>query len=104
MRLSRMRPGRIEREKSTVRRMIDIYCRHRLGLDGMTDEYRELADYACRRLDCCRFGADKPQCKDCPIHCYSPAKRSQIRAIMRWAGPRMLIYDPVAAIRHILSL
>jgi hypothetical protein len=29
--------------------------------------------------------------------------REKIRTIMRWAGPRMIIYDPVAAIKHLLN-
>ena len=80
--------SRIERDKATVRRMIELYCRRKLGLPGIVGEYAELADYAMRRLERCRFGEDK---------------RTQIRRIMRWAGPRMLIYAPLEALRHLLS-
>lgn len=93
----------IERDKATVRRMIELYCRRKLGLPGIVGEYAELADYASRRLERCRFGEGKPACKNCPVHCYSPARRTQIRRIMRWAGPRMLIYAPLEALRHLLS-
>ena len=44
---------RIEREKQTVRKMIELYCRHHLHQDTMPDEYQLLADFACRRLDHC---------------------------------------------------
>lgn len=30
----------------------------------------------------------KPACKDCDTHCYRPAMREQMRAVMRYAGPR----------------
>ena len=95
--------SRIEREKTTVRKMIELYCKHHLGLQTVPEENRRLADYACRRLDRCKFGEQKPACKDCPIHCYAPKEREAIRRIMRWAGPRMILYAPMDAIRHLLG-
>ena len=53
---------RIEREKQTVSRMIELYCRHRLKQDTMPDEYQQLAEFACRRLDHCRYGENKTAC------------------------------------------
>ena len=94
---------RIEREKRVVSRMIEIYCRHKLGMAQPSQEYHELMGYAHKRLDGCKFGDNKPACKKCPIHCYKPQMREKIRDIMRWAGPRMLIYDPIAAIRHLMN-
>jgi hypothetical protein len=32
------------------------------------------------------FGDNKPACKQCPVHCYQPAKREEMKQIMRWAG------------------
>ncbi len=93
---------RIEREKAVVRLMIRLYCRHHLGQQEPSPEYAALADYACQRLDRCRFGAQKPTCRRCPIHCYAPARREQIRRVMRWAGPRMLFYAPLESLRHLL--
>lgn len=98
-----MNSTRIDREKRTVSRMIELYCRHKAGLPEVTDEFRELERYAHQRLDRCKFGSRKPSCKRCPIHCYKPAMREKIREIMRWAGPRMLLYDPIAAIRHLIG-
>lgn len=94
---------RIEREKRVVSRMIELYCHKKLGMTEVSPEYSQLMEYAHRRLDGCKFGAEKPACKRCPIHCYKPEMRQKIREIMRWAGPRMIIYDPVAAIRHLLN-
>lgn len=95
---------RIDSEKRVVSRMIRLYCQRRLGLESLTEEYRALESYAHRRLDGCKFGDAKPACKRCKIHCYRPDMRDKIRAIMRWAGPRMILYDPIAAIRHLLGL
>lgn len=94
---------RIAREKEVVSKMIALYCRHKLGMKEMNEEYRALEEYAHKRLSCCKFGEKKPACKKCPIHCYKPSMREEIRKIMRWAGPRMLFYDPIAALRHLLN-
>jgi hypothetical protein len=93
----------IEQEKQTVRKMIDLYCRHHLGADTLPEEYQQLAEYANKRLDHCRYGEQKPACKDCPTHCYAPKEREAIREVMRWTGPRMMWYDPKAAFAHIFQ-
>lgn len=96
--------SKIDREKQTVRKMIELYCRHHLKLDTMPEEYQHLAEFACRRLDRCKYGERKTACKDCPTHCYAPKEREQIREIMRWAGPRMIFYSPIDAIRHLFNI
>ena len=98
-----MKKSRIEREKAVVCRMIELYCKHHLKLNDVPEEYRQLAEYACKRLDYCKFGNKKTACKKCPVHCYAPSKREQIRNVMRWTGPRMLIYSPIEAIRHLFA-
>ena len=95
---------RTEREKLTIRKMVKLYCRHHLKTDGIPDEYQHLMDYACRRLDHCHFGEHKKACKNCPIHCYAPKERERIRAVMRWAGPRMIVYSPIDAIKHLCGI
>ena len=96
---------RIEREKQTVRKMIELYCRHHLKQNTMPDEYQHLVEFAWRRLDHCKYGEKKKTaCKDCPTHCYAPKEREQIRRIMRWAEPRMIIYSPIDAIRHLFNI
>lgn len=91
----------IQRDMETVRLMIDLYCRHHLGDEESVERYRQLADYACRRLSQCRYAEQKPACKDCLIHCYRPEMRAMMRDVMRWTGPRMLFYAPRATLRHL---
>lgn len=92
-----------QRELRTVLLMIDLYEKHH-PVDSVDDErYRQLSVYATNRLERCQFGEEKPACKHCPIHCYQPAKREEIRAIMRWSGPRMLLHHPILAIRHLID-
>jgi hypothetical protein len=45
---------------------------------------------------------DKPVCNQCAVHCYRPAMREQVRAVMRFAGPRMVWSHPVLAVRHLI--
>lgn len=94
----------LEQEKQTVHQMIDIYCHGKKHHDkGLCKECSALLDYAFARLDNCKFGEEKPTCRKCPIHCYKPAMREQMREVMRYSGPRMMLYHPVAAIRHIIK-
>lgn len=92
--------SKIEREKKTVRQMIEIYCRHHLHQTTMPEEYEQLSAYAWQRLDHCHFGEQKPLCKVCPIHCYAPKERKAIRRVMRWTGPRMMLYAPKTTLIH----
>ena len=98
-----MKSSKIEREKRVVSMMIRIYCRRRLKLSEIPEEYLELERYAHRRLDGCKFADKKPACKRCSINCYAPERREQIREVMRWVGPRMLLISPIDAIRHLLN-
>ena len=98
-----MSKDRIAREKAVVERMIRLYCRRKLGVNELPQEYADLIVYAHKRLDGCKFGNEKPACKRCPIHCYKPDMREKIRDVMRWAGPRMMMYDPIAAFRHLFN-
>lgn len=95
--------NRIENEKQIVCKMINLYCRHRLHQYTLPEEYQHLADFACRRLDHCRYGEKKTACRDCPTHCYAPKERAQIREVMRWVGPRMIFYSPKDAVVHIFQ-
>lgn len=93
----------LEHDKWVVRKMVEIYCRRHLHTTTIPPEYQHLMDYACRRLENCRFGEKKRACKYCPVHCYAPKEREDIRKIMRWSGPRMLLYSPKDVILHLLG-
>ncbi|WP_411915272.1 nitrous oxide-stimulated promoter family protein [Porphyromonas miyakawae] len=92
----------IEEEKKVVEYMIRLYCSKKEGHRELCPECRQLLAYASNQLDHCRFASLKPTCRKCPIHCYRPEMKARIRTIMRWAGPRMLFYHPIAAIRHVI--
>ena len=94
---------KIEREKRTIEFMIGFYCRHKLHSDKITADYAELLAYAQKRLDNCVFGNAKGTCKKCPIHCYKKEMRQRMREVMRWSGPRMLLYAPHLAVAHFID-
>ena len=95
--------NKIEREKQTVGLMIRLYCRHSEGNKELCLTCRDLLNYAQSRLDNCPYGEKKPACKKCTTHCYKPDMRDFIRRVMRFSGSRMILHDPVEAIRHLLK-
>lgn len=52
--------NRIEWEKTTVRHMIELWCRKKHSEKELCAECRELLTYATARLDRCKFGERKP--------------------------------------------
>ncbi len=96
--------ARLDRERRTVAAMIAIFCRDRHASNGfLCGECSELEAYTRLRLEKCPYGEEKPTCVNCPIHCYQPRRREQIRGVMAHAGPRMLLSHPVLAIRHMIA-
>ncbi len=90
-------------ERRVALEMIGLYCRGKEGHRGpLCDSCRELAAYAMQRLSRCKFAPDKPTCRKCPVHCYRPDMRERMRAVMRYAGPRMMFVHPAMAFRHLL--
>lgn len=95
---------KVEREKQVVKLMIALYCRgkgHVSRVDDLCPNCAELLSYAHARLDRCRYANEKPSCTRCPVHCYKPQMREQIRQVMRYSGPRMLMHSPVIALHHL---
>lgn len=96
--------SKIEHEKQVVELMIRLYCRKKEKNETLCADCAALIEYAHARLDKCTFGEQKDTCKRCPIHCYKPAMREQMRIVMRFSGPRLLWYAPWDTLRHLTSL
>ncbi len=87
-----------------MRAMVACYCRaHRPAGPVLCPKCQGLLDYALRRLERCQFGAGKPTCARCPVHCYQRHWRDQIQTVMRYAGPRMLWQHPILSLLHWLD-
>ena len=101
-------------EIKTVSQMIALYCAGAHADEPRSATARcgepvcpacaELDAYAAKRTERCRKMHAKTSCEQCENHCYAPEMRERIRAVMRYAGPRMLSKHPVAAIRHLLGI
>lgn len=92
---------RISKEKEIVQLMIKLYCdkKHECE-EELCSECNELLEYAHKRLSYCKFGDDKSSCSRCPIHCYKKDMKEKIKEVMRFSGPRLIIYRPYEFIRH----
>ena len=93
-----------EQEKQMVSQMIALYCRRNHHTKGaLCPDCAALSGYACQRSDRCPFMETKTFCSNCQVHCYKPEMREKIRTVMRFSGPRMIFYHPVAAVRHVVE-
>ncbi len=111
-----MSSARIQREKRTIEAMIAMRCHVAHGAGHwawpaghwawparICDDCGRLLSYAVDRIDRCAFGSPKPVCNRCPVHCYSRSMREEVRAVMRFSGPRMMLGHPLLATLHILD-
>jgi hypothetical protein len=94
--------NRLKRERKTISAMISMYCsgRHSPDEGGLCPECAALEAYAIEKIDRCPFIDDKPVCQKCPAHCYRKELREQVRVVMRYAGPKMLLSHPVLTFFH----
>lgn len=89
-----------KKEQETIAYMITYYCRKHHGFT-LCEACRELLDYANQRILGCPFKETKTFCSACKVHCYKKEKRDQIKAVMRYSGPRMMIHRPFMALHHL---
>lgn len=93
--------GRVEKEKQIIQLMIEIYCQKKHQHKGaLCQECQELLEYAHKRLTFCKFGDEKTACGKCPIRCYKKDMKIKVKEVMRFSGPRLLIYRPIEFIKH----
>ncbi|MDD3108817.1 MAG: nitrous oxide-stimulated promoter family protein [Alistipes sp.] len=89
-------------DKRVLRLMTEDYCRGHHHGTPLCPSCSALLEYAETRIDRCPLGVKKSSCQRCSIHCYAAAPREQIRQVMRYAGPRLLLRHPIIALRHLL--
>jgi hypothetical protein len=93
---------KIKKEKETVEKLIRLYCekKHSRPRGTLCTECQSLLEYSHKRLEQCQYQEDKATCRKCPVHCYKPIMRNEIRRVMRFSGPRLALRAPVDWIRH----
>ena len=104
---------RRDREQRTRSQLVALYCADNHdaaaraetahGGEAVCPGCASIDAYAVLRTERCRKMDVKTSCDECEHHCYKPEERERIRAVMRYAGPRMLKKHPLAAIRHLLG-
>lgn len=99
----------VEDEVRLVDSMIDLYTEAHRQRPPKSDEaapnMEALKAYTHKRIEQCRYRGkrEKPFCNVCPVHCYKPEMRQQIRLVMRYSGPRMLFRHPVLSLQHLIG-
>lgn len=92
------------KEKQTVGLMICLYCRKKHGCKAkLCPDCQKLYNYSIMRSDNCPFTETKTFCSNCKVHCYNTQMRNKIREVMRFSGPRMILYHPITAIQHVIT-
>ncbi|MEA3286545.1 MAG: nitrous oxide-stimulated promoter family protein [Candidatus Marinimicrobia bacterium] len=96
--------NRMNREAETIKVMVGIYCGHHHQLKVSDCETCSvIQNYALDRLHFCPYQEGKTSCKNCPIHCYKPAMKDEVKKVMRFAGPRMALRHPILTIFHFID-
>lgn len=99
------------KEARIVEVMIGVYCRgcHRNHLEmrevkgkELCQECYELLEYSRKCTARCPFMKTKTFCSNCKTHCYSKEMREKIKAVMMYAGPRMLLRHPLMTLWHLV--
>ena len=91
-----------EGEKDILSKMVSLYCRKKHGRQKgeLCPDCAQLLDYTHERCDHCPQMAVKTSCRHCETPCYKPDMKEKIRMVMRWSGPRIILYHPISVIRH----
>jgi hypothetical protein len=111
----------LTRDLKTLAVFIGIYCRGRHAAAARSPVELKTHDVAaiagrpvelcpeCRKLLTHAFVKrthcpmhPKPQCKHCPVHCYHPTYRAQIREVMKYSGRRMVLTGRLDYLVHLL--
>ena len=94
-------------EQEIMGKIVVIYCRGQKHpkQEGVSlcPACLKLLDYANQRTARCPRMAEKSFCSSCPAPCYQPEMRSRVKEVMRYAGPRMLLHNPLLLLRHLLA-
>lgn len=95
-----------EKEKALVPVMIKIYCHGNHGTKGaeVCAACGELTEYALLRLEKCPFRKKKHFCSTCRIHCYKSEMRGRIKAVMKYAGIRIMFSHPIFCFSHVMEV
>lgn len=95
----------VEKDRRTLEAIGQIYCsgNHARVLKdegGMCVECREAIEQTLDRTRSCPHGHEL-NCEDCSTHCQRGDAQARIKAIMRYAAPRMAFRHPIMAVGYL---
>ena len=95
---------RVSREIKTLEIMVKMYCKkvHK-SVSTPCEMCQTCLEYALSRVKNCPRKSYRGLCKGCTIHCFKDEYREEIKKIMRFSGPRMMVKHPILALWHILD-
>ncbi|MCX5774676.1 MAG: nitrous oxide-stimulated promoter family protein [Fusobacteria bacterium] len=95
---------RLNREIKTLKIMVEMYCKKvHNDVKPFCEKCQESLDYVISRVENCPKKSYRGICKGCKIHCYKDVYREEIKKIMRFSGPRLIMKHPILALLHILD-
>ncbi|MBW4828095.1 MAG: nitrous oxide-stimulated promoter family protein [Clostridiaceae bacterium] len=93
-----------KKEQEILNLMIKIYCKKKHHNNkNLCESCKELMEYSNKRISKCPHMETKTFCSSCTTHCYDRKHQESIREVMRFSGPWMIFYHPIALIKHIIQ-
>lgn len=89
-------------DEKTLQRMFLLYCRKHHNSISLCESCKSLLDYSLQRTKECKWKQQGRLCSNCDVHCFKESKRVEIRRIMKFAGPRLILSNPLLALRYLL--
>ena len=95
---------RTDKDRRTLEAIGRIYCE--AHHDGPKDAARlcptcrQAIEATLARAAACPFGHEG-NCQDCTVHCQRGEAQERIRAIMRYAAPRMAVRHPLMTMEYL---
>ncbi len=93
-------------DEKTLSRMHRLYCRKFHGEERtkshLCKSCQALLEYSLERTGHCGRKKQGRLCSYCKVHCFEDTRRVEIKTIMRYAGKRLILTNPVLAMRYLL--
>ncbi len=92
---------RKELEKKLIHEMISLFCRKHHDGSPLCPSCLELEAYADKKISRCPYGDQKTSCSKCTTHCYAKNRAEEMKKVMRYSGPRIMLNAPLLTIRYL---
>ncbi len=86
-------------KKSVLTTMVELYCRKNHS-GKLCKQCQELLEYSFMRIESCPLLKKVIFCSSCEVHCFKESKSREIKKVMRFSGPRMILYHPLLALKY----